>query len=101
MSEQQFNEYLKEFEPVIKHKSGYKIAGMDKDDIAQEIRLRLFIKKDTFDPQKTKFGTWARVVADNCIKNLIRDSKTNKASYLNDAIPLENVLYDEELDKNH
>lgn len=85
MSEKQFNEYLREFEPVIKHKSGYKIQGMDKDDIANEIRLEIWMSRDNFDPSKSMFGTWARVVADRKIMKLVRKSKTITQGYLNEA----------------
>jgi RNA polymerase sigma factor (sigma-70 family) len=68
-----------------------KIAGQEWEDTAQEVRRRLWEKKDQFNPQKASFSTWASRLADNCIKNLIRDSKTKKASYLNDAIDVDDL----------
>lgn len=85
MNELEFNEYLREFEPVIKHKSGYKIAGMDKDDIAQELRIEIWMSRGDFDPTKSMFGTWARVIADRKIMKLVNKSKTITQGYLNEA----------------
>jgi DNA-directed RNA polymerase specialized sigma24 family protein len=92
MSEEQFNEYLKEFEPVILVKSKKtSIQGMDYKDISQEIRLKIFLNIDKFDANKASFVTWANKVSNNVIKNLARDSKTKKASYLNTALNIDDL----------
>jgi DNA-directed RNA polymerase specialized sigma24 family protein len=71
---------------------------MDKDDIYQECALHLFIKKEEFDPNKAVFCAWADKVANNYINNLIRNSKTKKASYLNNASDLDDEIEKEGLD---
>jgi len=92
MSTTDFLENLKKFEPTLKIKSKMcKITGQEWEDTAQEVRRRLWEKKDQFDPQKASFNTWASHLADNCIKNLIRDSKTKKASYLNNALDIDEL----------
>ena len=85
MDKEEFEKNLREFEPVIKHKSGYKIAGMDKDDIAQELRIEIWMSRGDFDPTKSMFGTWARVIADRKIMKLVNKSKTITQGYLNEA----------------
>jgi RNA polymerase sigma-70 factor (ECF subfamily) len=91
MQESEFIEELKKFEPIIKFKAKkVKIAGLEYQDIQQEIRIRLWKKYPSFKGESS-FKTWANRVAENCIKNLIRDSRTKKASYLNEAENIDNL----------
>lgn len=99
MSESEFLVELEKFEPIIKaecHKE--EILGMTWEDLAQEIRLRLWLKKDKFDKSKSSFKTWANLLMINCLKNLLRDSKTKKALYLNNASDIDNKIEEEALD---
>jgi RNA polymerase sigma factor (sigma-70 family) len=96
------NEFLKElesFEPIIKAECRKEeILGMSWEDQAQEVRIKLWLNKDKFDENKASFKTWANRVMINCLKNLIKGSKTKKASYLNDADDLDNIIEEEALD---
>jgi len=99
MSESEFLVELEKFEPIIKaecHKE--EISGMTWEDLAQEVRLRLWLNKDKFDENKSSFKTWANIVMLNHLKNLLRDSKTKKASYLNNASDIDNEVEKEALD---
>jgi len=98
MTENQFLKLLAEIEPIIKAESyKYHIPGMEPDDIQQEIRLRLWLKYSTF-KGRSSFKTWANKVIKNCIKNLMRDSQTDKSKALNTAISLDEFL--DELDES-
>lgn len=66
----------------------WEIPGMTYEDIAQEVRLHLWLKKSTFRGESS-YRTWANKVMKNCIKNLLRDSQTKKARYLNRAVSIE------------
>jgi RNA polymerase sigma-70 factor (ECF subfamily) len=97
MSTTDFLENLKKFEPILKaecHK--HIISGMEWEDLAQEVRLKLYLKKDSFRGESS-FKTWANKVMINCIIDLERDSKTKKAGYLNNALDIDK-LEDEKLD---
>jgi len=97
MTENQFLKRLAEIELIIKAESyKYHIPGMEPDDIQQEIRLRLWLKYSTF-KGRSSFKTWANKVIKNCIKNLMRDSQTDKSKALNTAISLDEFL--DELDE--
>ena len=99
MSESEFLVELEKFEPIIKaecHRE--EISGMTWEDLAQEVRLRLWLNKDKFDENKSSFKTWANIVMLNHLKNLLRDSKTKKASYLNNASDIDNEVEKEALD---
>lgn len=90
MSKKKFLKELAEFEPIIKAESRkHYIPGMTWEDIAQEIRLKLWIKWRLFDKEKAGFKTWANKVMKNTIRNLARQSKTQKSRILNEFVPLE------------
>jgi RNA polymerase sigma-70 factor (ECF subfamily) len=95
MSDIDFLENLKKFEPILKaecHK--HEISGMEWEDLAQEVRLKLYLKKDTFRGESS-FKTWANRVMINCIIDLERTSKTKKASHLNEADDLDRIKEEE------
>ena len=82
---------LQQFEPIIKaeaHK--HNIQGMDWEDIAQEIRIKLWQKEKLFNPIKSSYKTWANKVMKNCIKDLIKGSQRKKQT-LNRAISIEEL----------
>lgn len=92
MNEEQFLVELDKFEPIIKAESHKKeIEGLEPDDIAQEVRIKLWLGYQSFDDSKSSFKTWANKVMTNCILNLVRDSNTNKANYLNKAVDIDDL----------
>ena len=86
-----------DFEHIIEAEARkHNIAGMDWQDIAQEIRIKLWNKRQLFDSAKSSYKTWANKVMKNCINDLFRLSKTKKASYLNEAISIESLREQEQ-----
>src|SRR4030042_4139039 len=84
-------ENLKQFESIIKAESHkYNISGCAHEDIAQEIRIKLWQKEKQFNPNKSSYKTWANRVMKNCIKNLIRQAYTKK-QVLNRALSIEEL----------
>jgi len=70
-----------------------KLPNMDADDIAQELRFRLFSQSGSFNPLKASYRTWAMRVLRNHIRNLHRDlSTTHKRKANLNLLPLENWL---------
>lgn len=64
---------LTQFETtIIKLAKTYSIPPLEWKDIAQELRLNLWIKRDKFDPQKQQYKNWAYIVSKNKIKDLAR-----------------------------
>jgi hypothetical protein len=49
------------------------IPSISKEDIEQELRQKIFIKWDLYDPTKGPLQRWLTVVINNEIKNLIRN----------------------------
>jgi RNA polymerase sigma factor (sigma-70 family) len=80
---------------IIAEAKKHNIPGLDWEDIAQEVRIRLWTKRHLFNPDKSSYKTWANRVMSNCIRNLIRASKSKKAAFLNEAISLEKFIEDE------
>lgn len=99
METKEFEEYLREFDYQLKIKSRKaNITGMDKEDIYQECALHLWVKKEEFNPKKSVFCAWADKVCNNFILDLIKGSKTKKASYLNDASDIDDEIEKEAID---
>ena len=64
---------LEEFEPtIIKLAKTYNIPPLEWEDIAQELRVQLWLKRDQFNPQKSAYQTWATKVCKNKIKDLAK-----------------------------
>jgi len=81
---------LKEFDSIIINEARkWRIPGLSWEDIAQEVRIHLWQKENLHDVAKSSYKTWANKVMRNCICNLLRDSDTKKARYLNWAISIE------------
>ena len=74
---------------IVSESKKHNIPGMDWQDIAQEIRIKLWQKEKLFDPAKSSYKTWANKVMRNCIYDLLKASNTKKASYLNNAVSIE------------
>ena len=68
----------------------YKIAGMTPDDIAQELRKKIWEKRNQYNPKKGRMTTFTNYIIRNCLKDLNRASRRNK-QILNRAIPLDKV----------
>ena len=71
---------LNDLEPAIQYWcSRFFIKGYDKEDLEQEVRLRLWTKFDKFNPnKKVLVYTWGNQVVQNCLNNLLRDSLRQK-----------------------
>ena len=79
MEKNKFETYLKEIEPDISAKSfAYRIWGLDKEDVAQELRIHLLNKFDLFNPDKASFRTWANRVMRNKLIDLERTNRKEK-----------------------
>jgi len=55
----------------------YKIPFLEPDDIAQELRIHLWLKRDKYDPKRAKYNTWATKVCKRKIWELARYYKRN------------------------
>lgn len=53
------------------------IYGYEPDDIAQELRFRLWKQIHKYDPQKASFSTWSSTVLNNHIKNLYHHNRVD------------------------
>lgn len=62
-----------QFEPtIIKLAKTYNIPPLEWQDIAQELRLHLWLKREQYNPQKSAYQTWATRVCKNKIKDLAK-----------------------------
>lgn len=78
-----FEDILQSLEPDIKAKScRCRIAGMDSDDIAQELRIHIWQSIDKYNPKRGSIRTWANTIMRNKIINLALAKKD----------PLDNAL---------
>ena len=92
MTKEEFEKNLKEVDKLIKYLSYHSwIVGLEPDDIAQEIRKKLWVKKNKFNPKKGSFKNWAYTVIKNLKVNLYRDSQRKKRKV---------ISYVEELKEN-
>jgi hypothetical protein len=89
-------QYLNQIEPELKQKAyvywrDWKIKGMDWEDLAQDLRIHLSNKFDTWE-KESSFRTWANRVMMNKINNIVRDKNNSK-----DVLDQKNTLSTEEL----
>ena len=64
---------LTQFEPtIIKLAKSYKIPPLTAEDIAQELRLQLWLKRDKFNSKRATYENWAYIVCRNKIKDLAK-----------------------------
>ncbi len=64
---------LEQFEStIIKLAKTYHIPPLEWEDIAQELRIHLWLKRDKFDSQKREYKNWAYIVCRNKIRDLAR-----------------------------
>ena len=68
------NEYQKIWleNTIIKLSKTYFIPPLEPCDIANELRLHLWLKRGLYNPKKSAYQTWATRVCKNKIKNLAR-----------------------------
>lgn len=60
------------FEPtLIKLAKTYKIGDLEPDDVAQELRIHLWLNRDKYD-RKKPYNNWAFICCKNRIKDLAR-----------------------------
>ena len=86
----EFSNLLSGFDRIIKAESfRHDIPGLDPDDIAQKIRIRLWRKFHLFNPEKASFKTWSNVLMRNAIKNMKRDAYNRTNAPLNTAVSIQ------------
>ena len=56
----------------------YQFGNYDINDMAQELRLRLWQQLRNYNPQRASLRTWGNIVIKNKIKNIKRDSFRHK-----------------------
>jgi len=92
MENEEFVKNLNQLKGVITYYSRkYYIAGFSSNDIYQEIVLRLWRKKELYNPLRANFNTWSQAIIRNLLKNLYRDAKRLKREPINNYIPLEKL----------
>ena len=60
----------------------FKINGMDDDDIAQELRMRVWEKLDEFDSKKSRLQTWGVTVMRNHLYNINKRQNRKKRYFI-------------------
>lgn len=86
---------LKVAEENIKIKSyKYNIPGMDKKDVAQELRMKLWQASKDYDSSQSSMATFADTVISNYIIDLSRMAKAKKRQILNNSISLQDLDHD-------
>ena len=64
---------LQQFEPtLIKLAKTYKIPPLEWEDIAQELRIQLWLKREKYNPKKATYENWAYIVCRKKIVDLAR-----------------------------
>lgn len=92
MTEEEFIRNLELIAPQLDYYSKvYYVSGFDPPDIRQEIRMRLWLKKDMFDEEKASFKTWSNHIIVNLMKNLLRDADRQKRRPLNNYVNIDDV----------
>lgn len=70
----------------------YKIEGMSPDDIAQELRIEIWRKRNKYDPKKGSMSTFTNLLIRGRLKDLRKHSKRKKEEYFfNDVTPLTEI----------
>jgi len=90
---------IKKWEPKINRMlSTYKINGIHRDDLAQELRICILKAAKKFDPdRKVSFHTYLHTTMVNAIRTLATKSKrniNNEASYLGQTFAADSMLDD-------
>ena len=81
--------FIKLIDPKVKLFSRkYIIKGIDKEDVAQELRLQLWRKINQYDPARGAFNTWSYWV----MRNRLIDMTRRKV----DILDLKNCPFDED-----
>ena len=64
---------LEQFDPtIIKLAKTYRIEPLEWQDLAQELRIHLWLKRSQYNPQKSAYQTWATKICKNKIKDLAK-----------------------------
>lgn len=71
----------------------YWIPGLDREDLEQELRLRLWCQLPYYDHTRAGLRAWAKKVMSNHAKNLLRDSKREKRGGNCLILPLNEDIY--------
>lgn len=74
---------------VIYLSNRFRVKGYTKEDIAQELRLKLWEALPCYNPEKTGMRTWSRTVMRNHLKNLKRNVERHKRKVLYYQVPIE------------
>jgi len=75
--------------------SRFHIKGHTREDIAQELRLKIWQALPYYDPNVCGMRTWARKVLKNHLKNLKRDIERHKRKILLHQVPLNELICEE------
>lgn len=76
---------------VAKSKSTY-IKGMDWEDIAQELYLHLWQKRDRFNPKRASERTFVIRIITNKIRDLLRKANAQKRFADNNTVSLDELM---------
>lgn len=97
MDKEEFEKNLRGFEKDLSYLiTNQCVPKEDREDVAQEVRIKLWKKRFYYDEIGCKFNTWAKKVARNCILDFKKHNNTKKESYLNNSISLDDIdKYDE------
>ncbi|MGM7682837.1 sigma-70 family RNA polymerase sigma factor [Cytobacillus sp. Hm23] len=68
---------------------GKHFAGMEQEDVIQEILIKIYRKLDKYDSEKAKVSTYINSIMDNMIKDCFRYCGTDKNLSLVNAVPIE------------
>lgn len=69
-------EALKQLEPhIIAKAKTYHIKGMEWKDVAQELRIQIWLSYYTYNPKKASLRTWATRILQNRLSNLAKEKK--------------------------
>lgn len=71
---------------VIKSRK-YKIQGLSPDDIAQELRKKIWEVRHKYDPDRSSPQTFTSFVIKNYIKDLYKATQTEKRRLIKEGIP--------------
>lgn len=86
--------FLTEIEPYVRlYAKKYNVPGLDKEDLEQELRLRVWSKLEQYDPRLSSPKTWANTVMRNWTFNLYQKSQALKRKALNEYSPISDAVY--------
>lgn len=89
--------FLRKAQDKCRHKlKGQTFAGMDKEDVTQEVMIKLYKSLDQYDAQKAKLSTFVDHIIDNKIKDMYRKCMSEKNLNVVNAIQVVSTDLDTE-----